>query len=102
MAARGRLTPSRRRLIGAMSMATVMFLAWCAGPALLPFSDLTLMHVVVGLVGTYGIAGLALALSHRRAVADVDHRQRHIPQPERTRRTEASGASARPGPSLRA
>jgi hypothetical protein len=86
--ARHRMAPSRRRLVGVVSMATVFFVAWLAGPVLLPFSDLTLMHVTVGLVGTYGIGGLALGLAHRRAVVEVDHRQRHVPQPERRRRTE--------------
>jgi hypothetical protein len=68
-----------------MSLATPLFLAWVAGPALLPFSELTVVHTAVGVVGTYGVAGLALGLLHRRAVVEVDHRQRHVPQPERRR-----------------
>jgi hypothetical protein len=46
-----------------MSLATPFSAAWMAGPALLPFSDLTWMHVVVGLAIPYGMAGLGLGIS---------------------------------------
>lgn len=69
-----------------MSLATPLFAAWVAGPAVLPFADLTVMHTVVGVVGTYGMAGLGLVLLHRRAAVEVDVRARHVPQPEARRR----------------
>lgn len=84
------MSPSRRRAVAVVSLATPLFAAWVAGPALLPGADVTPAHVAIGLVGTYGMGGLGLALSHRQSVRLVDHRQRHVPQPERQRRSEVS------------
>lgn len=83
------MSPSRRRLIAVMSMATPFSVAWMAGPALLPGADLTLMHAALGVVIPYGVAGLTLGLAHGPATRLIDHRQRHVPRPERRRKSGA-------------
>lgn len=73
----GPMNPSRRRLVGAMSMATPFCGVWMAGPALLPFSDLTWPLAAVGLAIPYSVAGLTWRVSETRARREVDTRQAH-------------------------
>ena len=62
---------------------------WIAPPALLPFAEVSALHVTVGVTLPAGVALLVLALTEKRATRDLG-RVQWRPHPERQRRRPGS------------